>query len=83
MRHELDAIGQSSRPGEAGTITPGGLGWRHVATALLLLVTLPVFVAAGAVALAILPVLLVLAGTAQFRHWIRPAPKPVPVRLGR
>lgn len=83
MRHELDAIGQSPRPGEDGAIIPGGFGWRHVATALLLLVTVPVFVAASAVALAVLPLLLVTAGTAQFRHWIRPVPKPVPVRLGR
>jgi hypothetical protein len=83
MLHELDAIGQSTHPGTTGTVIPGSFGWRHVATALLLLLTVPVFVAASAVALAILPVLLVMAGTAQFRHWIRPAPEPVPVRLGR
>lgn len=83
MRHELDAIGQSSRRGQGRSFTPGGFGWRHFATVVLLLVTLPVFVAAGAVALAILPVMLVLAGTAHTRHWIRPSPKPVPVRLGR
>lgn len=80
MHHELDAIGQP--PVQAGA-EARSFGWRHVATLLLLLVTLPVFVAAGAVALAVLPFILVVVGLDQFRQYLRPEPEAVPARAGR
>lgn len=81
MRHELDAIGQPSVQAEAA-VAPS-FGWRHVATVLLLLVTLPVFAAAGAVALAALPFILAVVGLDQLRQYLRPDPEAVPARAGR
>jgi hypothetical protein len=44
-----------------------GLGWRHLATVLLLLLTLPVLAVA---ALASLPVLLVMGSSEGLRRWL-------------
>jgi hypothetical protein len=57
----LDSFGAH----EAAAPVPRALGWRHAATALLLLVTLPVFMVA---ALACLPVLLVVGGGEGLRR---------------
>jgi hypothetical protein len=71
MRHELDAVRHSSSLGaDAGTAAV--FGWRHVATLFLLLVTLPVFAAAGVVALAALPFILAVGGLEQVRQLMRP-----------
>lgn len=82
MRHELDAIGQS--PAQAGgeAAAARSFGWRHVATVLLLLVTAPVFAAAGAVALAALPFILAVVGLDQLRQFLRSEPEAVPARAG-
>ncbi|TXC66913.1 hypothetical protein FSC37_17380 [Piscinibacter aquaticus] len=82
MRHEPDAIGQPSCHSEAAMPSARSFGWRHPATVLLLLVTLPVFAAGGVVALAALPFVLAVAGLDQLRQFLRPAPEPVPVRAG-
>ena len=82
MRHELDAIGQPVQA-RAGAASPQGFGWRHVATAMLLVVTLPVFAAAGLVALAVLPFVVAVVGLDQVRQVIRPAPEAVPARASR
>lgn len=82
MRHELDAIGQPRCQGQGGEIAARSFGWRHVATVLLLLVTLPVFAAAGVVALAALPFILAVVGIDQLRQYLRPEPEAVPARAG-
>lgn len=82
MHHDTDAIGQPSCR-ETATATPArSFGWRHVATVLLLLVTLPVFAAAGVVALAVLPFILAVVGLDQLRQFLRPEPEAVPARAG-
>lgn len=83
MRHELDAIGQPPVQADAEAAVARSFGWRHVATALLLLVTLPVFAAAGAVALAVLPFILAVVALDQLRQYVRPQPEAVPARVGR
>lgn len=83
MRHELDAIGQSPVQADAGAASPRRFGWRHAATVLLLLVTLPVFAAAGAVALAALPFIVAVVGLDQLRQYLRPEPEAVPARASR
>lgn len=80
MRHELDATGQSSCHAQASSARH--FGWRHLATVLLLLVTLPVFAAAGVVALAALPFILAVVGVDQLRQFLRPEPEAVPARAG-
>lgn len=83
MRQEPDAIGQPPCHSEAAAPSARSFGWRHLATGLLLLVTLPAFAAAGAAALAALPFILAVVGLDQLRQFLRPAPEPVPVRAGR
>ena len=83
MRNDLDAIGQQPRQGLEDAASSQGFGWRHLATVLLLLLTLPVFVAAGAVALVVLPAMLSLVGLDQIRQLSRAQPRPVPVRISR
>lgn len=83
MRHDLDAIGQPSDQDAGGGLRSHSFGWRHVATVLLLLVTLPVFAAAGAVALALLPFILAVVGLDQLRQLLRPEAEPLPARAGR
>lgn len=82
MRHELDAIGQRSCHREAPATSARSFGWRHLATVLLLLVTLPVFAAAGVVAVAVLPFVLAVVGLDQLRQFLRAAPEAVPARAG-
>lgn len=83
MRHEFDAIGQPSCPEPADAWSARGFGWRHLATVMLLLATLPVFAAAGLVALTVLPIILTVVGIYQLRQFLRPEPAPVQVRAGR
>lgn len=78
MRQDDVVIGQTPRSARFAGGTQAGLSWRHVATVLLLALTLPVFVTAGMTAVLLLPVL--LAATAAERLWrlmsreLRPAP---------
>ena len=81
MRHDLEAIGQPPAQAVGGDPRSRSFGWRHLATVVLLLVTLPVFAAAGAVALAVLPFILAVVGLDQLRQLLRP--EPVPARAGR
>lgn len=83
MRNDLDAIGQQTRQGLEDAASSPGFGWRHLATVLLLLLTLPVFLAAGAIALLVLPVMLALVGLDQVRQLSLAQPRPVPVRINR
>ena len=83
MRHELHAIGQPPAQADVAAVSARSFGWRHVATVLLLLVTLPVFAAAGVVALAALPFIVAVVGLDQLRQILRPEPEAVPARAGR
>lgn len=83
MHHDTDAIGQPPCRDTATAAPASSFGWRHVATVLLLLVTLPVFAAAGVVALAVLPFILAVVGLDQLRQYLRPEPEAVPVRASR
>lgn len=83
MRNDHHAIGQRTCQGLGVDTSSHGFSWRHLATVLLLLVTLPVFMAAGAVALLMLPAVLLLVGLNQIRQLARPQPRPVPIRISR
>jgi hypothetical protein len=83
MRNDHHAIGQQTCQGPGVDTSSHGFSWRHLATVLLLLVTLPVFMAAGAVALLVLPAVLLLVGLNQIRQLARPQPRPVPIRISR
>ena len=61
MRQEVVDIGQTARTARFHGGPQAGLNWRHVATVLLLLITLPVFLTAGLAAVVLLPVLLTTA----------------------
>ena len=82
MRQDVIAIG-SSVP-EQGRFGAGrqeaGIGLRHVATALLQIVVLPVFVAAGVAALAIAPVVLTVVGIHQIQQLARSQRQPARIR---
>jgi hypothetical protein len=58
-------VGQEAA--SAPTPRSAALGWRHLATVVVLLLTLPVFVVA---ALASLPVLLVMGSSEGLRRWL-------------
>jgi hypothetical protein len=83
MRQEVVAIGQTARTGRFHGGPQAGLSWRHVATVMLLLITLPVFVAAGLAAVALLPVLLAFTGAERLRRLVANAPQPLPIRRHR
>ncbi len=59
------------------------LGWRQFGTALLLLVTLPVFLTAGVVALAALPAVLLVVGYGQLREIVSAQRRPEPLNRDR
>lgn len=82
MRQDVIAIGSTtSDQGHFGAGRPQvGIGWRHVATALLLIVVVPVFVAAGVAALAIAPVVLTVVGIHQIRQLARSQRPPARIR---
>ncbi len=52
------------------------LGWRQLGTALLLLVTLPVFLTAGVVALTVLPAVLLVVGIGQLHEFVSAQRRP-------
>jgi len=83
MRQDIVVIGQPSRTARSTGGPQAGLSWRHVATVLLLALTVPVFVTAGMTAVLLLPVM--LAATAAGRLWslMSREPRPVPVRRQR
>jgi hypothetical protein len=85
MRQDVIAIGSSAPvQGQFGAGRPqAGIGWRHVVTALLLIVVLPVFVAAGVAALAIAPVVLTVVGIHQIQQLARSQRQPAPIRERR
>lgn len=78
MRKHLPFIGS-----QAGALGDAGLGWRHLATLLLLLVTLPIFVAAGALALVVLPFMITVVGIEQIRRVVDSQLQPAPARIRR
>lgn len=82
MRQDVIAIGSTApEQGHFGAGRPQvGVGWRHVATALLLIVVLPVFVAAGVAALAIAPVVLTVVGIHQIQQLARSQRQPARIR---
>ena len=85
MRQEVVAIGQTARTARTARFHGGpqaGLNWRHVATVLLLLITLPVFLTAGLAAV-LLPVLLAFTGAERLRRIVANAPQPLPIRRHR
>lgn len=68
MSHPLVAIAGSADADVLHAGPPPGLGWRHLATLLLLVVTAPVFLAA---AIATMPVLLVVGVVEGLRRlWV-------------
>ncbi|MFT3664191.1 hypothetical protein [Piscinibacter sp.] len=70
MRQDLVAIGQSTPAASAGH-RHAGPSWRHLATALLLALLLPVLLVAGAAALVVLPLALAVVGFGQTRQLLR------------
>ncbi len=78
MRKHLPVLGP-----QAGELGDAGFGWRHLATLLLLLVTLPIFVAAGAVALVVLPFVIAAVGIEQIRRVVDSQLQPAPARIQR
>jgi hypothetical protein len=83
MRQDVVAIGQPTRTARFQGGPQAGLSWRHVATALLLVITLPVFATAGVAAMLLLPVLLVITGVERARRLIAHQHQPVPIRHDR
>ncbi len=85
MRQDVIALGSSAPPqGRFGAGRPQvGIGWRHVATALLLVVVLPVFVAAGVAALAVAPVVLTVVGIHQLQQLARSQRQPARIQERR
>ncbi|HNW64107.1 MAG TPA: hypothetical protein PLX45_09695 [Piscinibacter sp.] len=83
MRQEVVAIGQTARTARFHGGPQAGLNWRHVATVLLLLITLPVFLTAGLAAVVLLPVLLAFTGAERLRRIVANAPQPLPIRRHR
>ena len=78
MRKHLPVFGP-----QTGELGAAGFGWRHLATLLLLLVTLPIFLAAGAVALVVLPFVIAVAGFEQIRRVVDSQLQPAPARIQR
>jgi len=83
MRQPVVAIGQSVPQGLGAGRPQAGITWRHVATMLLLLIVLPVFLVAGVAALAVVPVVLTLVGIDQVRQLARSRQQPAPIRTPR
>lgn len=83
MRQPVVAIGQSVPQGLGAGRPQAGITWRHVATVLLLLIVLPVFLVAGVAALAVVPVVLTLVGIEQIRQLARSRQQPAPIRTPR
>lgn len=83
MRQDVVAIGQTARTARFHGGPQAGLSWRHVATLMLLLITLPVFVTAGVAAVLLLPVLLAFTGAERLRRMVANAPHPLPLRRHR
>ncbi|WP_298835258.1 hypothetical protein [uncultured Piscinibacter sp.] len=84
MRQDVVASGQSARPQGLGAGRPqAGVTWRHVATALLLVLVVPVLLAAGIAALLVVPVMLALVGIDQIRQLAGKQPRPAPIRYPR
>ncbi len=52
------------------------LGWRQFGTVLLLIVTLPVFLTAGVVALTVLPAVLLVLGIGQLHEFVSAQRRP-------
>ncbi|MFT3953605.1 MAG: hypothetical protein QM722_04135 [Piscinibacter sp.] len=81
MRQDVVAIGRSI-PGQgwhAGR-PPAGITWRHVATALLLMIVAPVALVAGVAALAVAPIVIAVVGIQQVQQLARAQRHPGPAR---
>jgi len=83
MRQPVVAIGQSI-PKRFGAGRPqASITWRHLATVLLLMIVLPVFLVAGVAALVVVPVVLTVVGIEQVRQLARSRQQPAPIRTPR
>jgi hypothetical protein len=84
MRQSVVAVGQSMpRQGFGAGRPQAGISWRHVATVLLLMIVLPVFLVAGAAALLAVPVVLTVVGIEQIRQLARSRQQPASIRTPR
>lgn len=79
MRKSSQAIALLPHPEQHPALQADHLGWRQLGTALLLLVTLPVFLTAGVVALAALPAVLLVVGLSHAHEWISTQRRPEPL----
>lgn len=82
MHREVKAFRQPT-PKRFDQRPAGGLNWRQLATVLLLVVTLPIFLTAGFAAALLLPVLLTWAAVEQLRRFVALRPARVPARQRR
>jgi hypothetical protein len=83
MRQDVVAIGQTPQTARIHGDPQTGLNWRHAATLMLLLITLPVFLTAGLAAVVLLPALLAITGAERLRRMVANAPHPLPIRRHR
>lgn len=84
MRPHVVAIGQSiPRQGFGAGRPQAGITWRHVATVLLLLIVVPVFLLAGIAALAVVPLVLTVVGIEQVRQLARSRQQSASIRTPR
>lgn len=79
MRRLNSAVSEPVFQASTGAAAAPGFGWRQLATVLLLALTLPVFLVAGAAALAVLPVVLTVVGIGQLREAARVQWPPTPL----
>lgn len=84
MRQDVVAIGQSI-PGHGWHVArpPSGISWRHLATALLLMIVAPVALVAGVAALAVAPLVIAVVGFQQIQQLARLQRRPTPAREQR
>lgn len=84
MRQDVVAIGRSvPARGWQSNRAPAGITWRHVVTALLLLIVVPVTLVAGVAALAVAPIVIAVVGIQQVQQLARAQRLPVSVRERR
>lgn len=84
MSQQVVAVGQSiPRQGFGAGRPQAGITWRHLATVLLLMTVLPVFLVAGVAALVVVPVVLMVVGIEQVRQLLRSRQQPAPIRTPR
>jgi hypothetical protein len=83
MRQDVVVIGQPPQAARFAGGPQAGLSWRHVATVLLLVLTVPVFVTAGLTAVLLLPVMLVATAAVRLLRLMSRGSRPVAVHRQR